>query len=149
VKLTAELLSTGKNTAGFEIDESFVRALGGGGRPKVAVTINGHTFRTSIARMGGRYLLGLSADRRAEAEVAPGEVLELDIVLDEQPREVVLPDDLADALAADPAAADFWQTLSYSNQRWHVEQITGAKKAETRAGRVTKSISMLRESRAR
>jgi uncharacterized protein YdeI (YjbR/CyaY-like superfamily) len=52
-------------------------------------------------------------------------------------------------LAADAAAADFWETLSYSNQRWHVEQITGAKKAETRASRLTKSLSMFRDRRTR
>ncbi len=149
MKLTAELLSTGKNTAGFEIPESIVEKLGGGGRPKVAVTINGHTFRTSIARMGGRYLLGVSADRREQAQVAPGNVLDLDIELDEQPRQVVVPNDLAEALAGDAAAADFWKTLSYSNQRWHVEQITGAKKAETRANRIAESVGLLRNRKPR
>ncbi|NIK55622.1 DUF1905 domain-containing protein [Kribbella shirazensis] len=90
MKFTAELLATGKNTAGFEVPEPVVEALGGGARPKVSVTVNGFTFRTSIARMGGRYLLGVSADRRAEAGVAAGDVLEIDVELDTAPRELDL-----------------------------------------------------------
>ena len=88
MKFTAELLSSGKNTAGFEVPDTVVESLGGGGRPKVVVTVDGYTFRTSIARMGGRYLLGFSADRRTEAGVTPGDVLEVDVELDTAPREL-------------------------------------------------------------
>jgi hypothetical protein len=149
MKFTAELLSTGKNTAGFEVPESVVEALGGGGRPKVSVTVNGFTFRTSIARMGGRYLLGFSAERRTEAGVAAGEVLEVDVELDTAPRELEVPEPLAAALAADRQAQAFWETLSYSNRQWHVLQITSAKTDATRERRIEKSIGMLREGRAR
>ncbi|MEV4265193.1 YdeI/OmpD-associated family protein [Kribbella sp. NPDC049584] len=147
MKFTAELLSTGRNTAGFEVPESVVEALGGGGRPKVSVTVNGFTFRTSIARMGGRYLLGFSAERRTEAGVAPGEILEVDVELDTAPRELEVPEPLAAALAADREA--FWETLSYSNRQWHVLQVTSAKTDATRERRIEKSIGMLREGRAR
>lgn len=112
MKFTAELLSSGKNTAGFEIPESVVESLGGGGHPKVAVTVNGFTFRTSIARMGGRYMLGVSAERRTAAGITPGDVLELDVVLDTAPRELEVPEPLAAAPAADPDAKAFWETLS-------------------------------------
>jgi hypothetical protein len=149
MELTAELLATGKNTAGFEIPESVVEALGGGRRPKVAVTVNGFTFRTSIARMGGRYLLGVSADRRTEAAIAPGDVLDLEIELDTAPRELEVPKPLAAALEADPKAKAFWSTLSYSNRHWHVLQVTSAKTDATRDRRIEKSVSMLREGRAR
>ncbi|MFF0339319.1 YdeI/OmpD-associated family protein [Kribbella sp. NPDC004875] len=149
MKITAELLATGKNTAGFEIPESVVESLGGGGRPKVSVTVNGFTFRTSIARMGGRYLLGVSADRRTEAGVAPGDVLDLDVELDTAPRELEVPEPLATALAADAEAQAFWETLSYSNRQWHVLQVTSAKTEATRDRRIEKSIGMLREGRAR
>ncbi|GAA1110692.1 hypothetical protein GCM10009630_04700 [Kribbella jejuensis] len=149
MKFTAELFSSGKNTAGFEIPESVVESLGGGGHPKVAVTVNGFTFRTSIARMGGRYLLGVSAERRTEAGIAPGDVLELDVVLDTAPRELEVPEPLAAALAADPDAKAFWDTLSYSNRQWHALQITSAKTDTTRTRRIEKSITTLREHRPR
>ena len=149
MKFTAELLSTGKNTAGFEVPESVVESLGGGGRPKVSVTVNGFTFRTSIARMGGRYLLGFSAERRTEAGVVAGEVLEVDVELDTAPRELEVPEPLAAALAADREAQAFWETLSYSNRQWHVLQVTSAKTDATRKRRIEKSIGMLREGRAR
>jgi hypothetical protein len=149
MKFRAELESTGENTAGFEVPEAVVDGLGGGRHPKVAATVNGYPFRTSIARMGGRYLLGMSSDRREAAGVAAGDVLDVDVELDTAPRQVDLPEDLATALAGDPAAKAFWDTLSYSKQQWHVVQVTGAKKAETRAARVAKSIALLRERRAR
>jgi hypothetical protein len=149
MKFTAELLSTGKNTAGFEVPEKAVESLGGGGRPKVSVTVNGFTFRTSIARMGGRYLLGVSADRRAEAGITPGEVLDVEVELDTAPREVEVPDDLAAALAADPTAKAYWDTLSYSNQSWHTLQLTSAKSEPTRTRRLQKSIATLHAHRPR
>ncbi|GAB3406644.1 YdeI/OmpD-associated family protein [Flindersiella endophytica] len=149
MKFRAELEGTGKNTTGIEVPESVVEGLGGGKHPKVSVTIKGFTFGTSIARMGGRFLLGVSAQRRDEADVAAGDVLDVEVELDTSKREVEMPDDFAAALAADPAAKAFWDTLSYSKQSWHVLQITGAKKAETRAGRVAKSVGMLHEHKAR
>jgi hypothetical protein len=149
MRFQAELESTGKTTAGFEVPESVVEQLGGGKHPKVVVTVNGYEFRTSIARMGGRYLLGFSAERRAAAGVSAGDVLDVDVVLDTAPRETAMPDDLAAALAQNPEATAFWNTLSLSKQQWHVLQVTGAKTAETRARRVAASIALLRERRAR
>lgn len=149
MKFEAELESSGKNTAGFGVPDEIVEKLGGGGHPKVSVTINGYTFRTSIARMGERFMLGVSAERRTAAGVSPGDVLEVDVELDTAPREIDVPEEFAAALAADPAAQAFWQTLSYSKQQWHTLQVTGAKTEETKARRIEKSIGMLREGRAR
>jgi uncharacterized protein YdeI (YjbR/CyaY-like superfamily) len=73
----------------------------------------------------------------------------VDVRLDLADREVEVPEDLAVALDAEPAAREFWETLSYSKRQWHVLQVTGAKKADTRASRVAKSIALLRERRAR
>jgi hypothetical protein len=115
----------------------------------VTVTVDGFTFRTSIARMGGRFLLGVSAERRAQSGIEPGRIFDVDVELDTAPREVEMPADLAAALAEDAAAKTFWDTLSHSKQSWHVHQVTSAKKAETRAARVEKSVTMLREGRAR
>ena len=118
MKFTAELESSGKNTAGFVVPADVVEALGGGAHPKVSVTVNGYTFRTSIARMGGRFMLGFSAERRTEAGVTPGEVLDVEVELDTAPRELDVPKELTAALAADAKAKEFWDTLSYSKQQW-------------------------------
>ena len=149
MRFTAELQSTGGNTAGFQVPEEFVQSLGGGGRPKVAVTVNGFAWRGSIAKMGGAYWLGVSAERRTAAGITAGETLEVDVVLDTAVREVETPPDLAAALDASPPARAFWEGLSYSNKSWHVLQITGAKTAETRERRIAKSVAMLSEGRAR
>jgi hypothetical protein len=149
MRFRAELESNGRTAAGFEVPEGVVESLGGGGHPKVSVTVNGFTFRTSIARMGGRFLLGVSTERRALAGIEAGQVLDVDVELDTAPREIEVPDDLAAALAADAQAKKFWDTLSHSKQSWHVHQVTSAKKAETRAARVEKSVAMLHDGRAR
>ena len=145
----AELLQSGKTTAGFEVPEEIVTELRGGGHPKVVVRIDGYEFRTSIARMGERYMLGVSNERRAESGIAPGETHDVDVILDTAPREVELPEDLASALAADAEAKIFFDTLSYSKQSWHVLKVLEAKTPETRARRVRTSVEMLRDGRAR
>ena len=149
MKLTAELQATGGNTTGFRVPDEFVAELGGGGRPKIVATVNGYQWRTSIARMGGEYWLGVSAANRDGAGVRAGEVLDVEVALDTAVREVTVPEDLAAALAGNPAAQEFWDKLSYSNRRYHVEQIAGAKTAATRERRVARSVQMLSEGRAR
>lgn len=149
MKTRLDLQRTGGNTTGFEVPEDFVAALGGGGRPKVVVQLNGLTFRTTIAKMGGSFWLGVSAERRAAAGVEGGQTYDLDIALDTQPRVIEVPADLQAALDAEPAVGDFWKTVAYSNQRWHVEQLTSAKTDETRSRRLAKSLGLLRAGRAR
>jgi hypothetical protein len=145
----AELLQSGKTTAGFEVPDKIVNELRGGGHPKVVVRIGGYEFRTSIARMGERYMLGVSNERRAESGMAPGETHDVEVTLDTAPREVELPEDLATALAVDAEAKIFFDTLSYSKQSWHVLKVLEAKTPETRARRVRTSVEMLRDGRAR
>jgi uncharacterized protein YdeI (YjbR/CyaY-like superfamily) len=111
--------------------------------------MNGYEFRSSIAKMGGSYWLGVSAERRDAAGVADGDVLDVNVELDTAERTVTVPDDLAAALERNPAAKSFWDGLSYSNKQWHVLQIEGAKTPETRGRRVTRSVEMLAEGRAR
>jgi hypothetical protein len=149
IRFEAELELAGKTAAGFVVPDEVVAKLDGGGHPKVVVTVNGFTFRTSIARMGDRFMFGVSAPRRAESGIAPGEVHEVEVGLDTAPRQVEVPDDFAAALAANREAQEFWNGLSYSKQSWHVMQVTGAKKAETRSARIEKSVAMLAEGRAR
>jgi hypothetical protein len=149
MRFRAELQRIGVTTTGFEVPEEIVTGLGGGGRPKVAATVNGYRFRSSIAKMNGSYWLGVSAERRAAAGIEGGQVFDVEVELDAVPREVVVPDDLAAALAAAPGARAFFEGLSFSNQRWHVDQLTAAKTEETRARRVAKSVALLSDGKAR
>ena len=149
MQFTATIEATGKNTTGIEVPTAVVEALGDGKRPKVTVRLHDHTYRTSVASMGGRFLIPVSAEIRERAGVAAGDELEVHVELDTAPREVEVPEDLAAALAGDDAARGFFEGLSFSNKRWHVEQITGAKAEETRKRRVEKSMAMFREGRAR
>ena len=149
MRFRAELQRTGGTTTGFAVPDEVVAELGGGGRPKVVATVGGFTFRSSIARMGGTYWLGVSAERRTAAGVEGGAVYDVDVELDTAERTVEVPDDLRAALEAEPAARDFWATLSASNQRWHVDQLTSAKTAETRARRLARSVGLLAAGRAR
>ncbi|MGK5678402.1 YdeI/OmpD-associated family protein [Actinoplanes sp. URMC 104] len=149
MRFRAELQRTGGTTTGFEVPDEIVTGLAGGGRPKVVAVVNGFTFRSAIAKMGGSYWLGVSSERREAAGISGGETYDVDVELDTAPREIEVPDDLRAALDAEPAARDFWATLSFSNQRYHVDQLTSAKTAETRARRLAKSVALLAAGKAR
>jgi hypothetical protein len=140
---TAPLESHGRTATGFVVPDEVVEALGAGRRPKVAATLNGHTWRTSIAPMGGRFLLGVSAAVRDAAGVAAGETHTVTVEVDDAPRTVDVPPDLAEALAASPEAGAAWQALSYSHQRRHAEAVLAARKPETRARRVESVLAAL------
>ena len=139
------MLSHGKTATGVEVPEDVVAALGSGKRPKVSVTIKGHTYRSSVAKMGGSYLLGVSSEVRAATGVQPGDELEIELELDVEPREVEVPADVAEALAAVPEAQAFFAGLSYSNQRRLVMAIDAAKTAETRRRRIDRTVEGLRD----
>src|SRR3954452_7781996 len=96
ITFTAEVELGGKTATGIEVPEAVVEQLGSGQRPKVAVTIGGHTYRTTVGRMGGRSLIPLSAEHRAAAGVAAGDTVEVHLALDDAPREVEVPADLAE-----------------------------------------------------
>lgn len=137
------------NTTGIEVPAEVVEALGAGKRPPVTVTLNGYTYRSSIASMGGKFMISLSADNRAKAGVSGGDELDVDIELDTAPREVEVPQDFASALDAEPAARATFDKLSYSNKSWHVLQVEGAKTDETRQRRIAKSVATLKEGKPR
>ncbi len=141
--LSTELTATGGNTTGIRVPAEVVAELGGGSRPKVVATVNGHTWRSSIAPYNGEYWLGVSAANRAAAGIAAGDSVELDIELDTAPRTVEVPDDLASPLHASPAAKAAWDALSYSHQRQHIEAVAGAKTPETRVRRIAAVIAKL------
>jgi hypothetical protein len=129
---------------GLEVPAEVVEALSGGTRPPVTITINGHSWRSRVAIMRGRYLLGLSNANRQAAGVAIGDEVEVDVVLDVEPRMVIEPADLAQALDADPAARSAYDRLAYSHKREHVRAIESAKKPETRARRIDAAVKKLR-----
>jgi hypothetical protein len=131
------------------VPASIVEALGSSRRLPVTVTINGYTYRNSVAPLGGRYMIGVSSEHRGPAGVKGGETVEVDLELDTAPREITVPDDLAAALDAVPAARQTFDRLSYSNKSWHVLQVTGAKAEDTRRRRIEKSVEALREGRIR
>ena len=139
----------GKKATGIRVPDEVVEALGSGKRPAVTVTINGYTYRNTIAVMGGVFMVGVSAEHRAGAGVAGGDEVDVDIALDTAPREVIVPDDFAAALDVEPKARATFDGLSYSNRSWHVLQVTGARTDEARQRRIGKSVDMLREGRAR
>ncbi|MBN9325802.1 MAG: DUF1905 domain-containing protein [Cellulomonas sp.] len=141
--LVSELTATGGTTTGIRIPDEAVAELGGGNRPKVVATVNGHAWRTSIARMGGAFWLGVSAENRAAARLAAGDAVQLDVELDSAPRTVEVPDDLAAALAAEPAAKAAFDALTDAHQRQHVLAVESAKKPETRARRVESVVQAL------
>jgi hypothetical protein len=147
MKFRAEIETNGKTATGMEVPPAIVDALGAGKKPKVQVTLAGYTYRSSIASMGGRFLIPVSADVRDQAGVAAGDTVDVELELDTAPREVTVPADFARALAATPAAQAFFGGLSYSQQRWFVEGIESAKKPETRARRVTAAIERLGQGR--
>jgi len=143
------IVQSGKTTTGIEVPDEIVEALGSGKRPPVTVTINGFTYRSTVARMGGRYMVSVSAENRAAAGVAGGDEVAVEIALDTAPRQVDVPPDLAAALDAEPDARRTFNGLSYSNKSWHVLQVEGAKTDQTRQRRIGKSVEILKQGRAR
>ena len=149
MRFRTTLEQAGKTATGFEVPTTVVEGLGGGKRPPVRVTIKGHTYRSTVASMDGRFMVGVSAENREAAGVAGGDVVDVDIELDTVPREVTVPPDFAKALKKDAKAKKTFDALSYSNKGWHVQSIEGAKTDETRQRRIAKSVAALREGRPR
>jgi hypothetical protein len=137
----------GKTATGMPVPPEIVEAFGSGKKPPVRVTVGGHTYRSTVGSRGGVYLLPLSAENRTAAGVAAGDEVDVDVELDDQPRELAVPEDLVAALAGDDAARAEFERLSYSHRQRHVLAIEGAKAPETRARRVAKAVEMLREGR--
>jgi Bacteriocin-protection, YdeI or OmpD-Associated/Domain of unknown function (DUF1905) len=143
VRFRATLETNGRTATGLEVPESVVERLGAGKRPPVLVTLHEHTYRTTVARMGGRFLIPVSAEVRTAAGVAAGDELDVGIELDDGPRTVEVPADLAEALAGSPDAARRWETLSYTHRKEWVRSVEEAKKPETRSRRVAAAVSAL------
>ena len=149
MRFTTTVELGGKTATGMEVPAAVVEALGAGKKPAVRVTLGEHTYRSTIATMGGRFLLPLSAENRTAAGVAAGDAVEVDVELDDAPRVVEVPADLAAALDAEPAARRRFDALSYSHQRRHVLAVEGAKAEATRQRRVASVVATLAEEAGR
>ena len=145
MRFRAKILQSGKTAAGIEVPSKVVAALGSSKRPPVRATINGFTYRSSVASMGGTFMLGVPPEFREGARVAAGDIVDIDLELDNEPREVSIPPDFAAALARDPKAKSFFGGLSYSNKRRLVIPIEDAKTPETRERRIAKTVKQLRD----
>lgn len=143
MKFTSQLTVVENDNAGIPVPEEIVTALGGGNHPKVSLTLNGYTYRSSIAKMGDGFWIPASKARRAEGKLQVDEPYDIEIELDTAPREVKIPEELANHLATDPAAKSAWDAMSYSVQLRTVTPILNAKKPETRQRNVDKVIAQL------
>ena len=143
MRFRTTILTAGKTATGIEVPPEVVETLGASKRPPVRVTVNGYTYRNTIAVMGGKYMVGVSAEHRAGAGVAGGDTVDVEIERDDQPRTVEIPPELAKALAKDKTAKARFDALSYSNQRRHADGIGGAKTEETRRRRLEKTLAEL------
>ena len=147
MRFRTKILAAGKTAAGIEVPAKVVAALGSSKRPPVRATINGFTYRSTVAVMGGKFMLGISNDVRKSAGVEAGETVEVDLELDTEVREVPMPPDFAAALARDAKAKKFFDGLSYSKKLRLVIPID-IKNVETRKQRIASTMEQLKKGQA-
>jgi len=144
MRFRAKVLLAGKTATGVEVPAKVVDGLGSTKRPLVRVTINGYTYRSAIAPMSGVYMLGISEEVRNNAAVKAGDTIDVNLELDTKPRDVEVPPELAKALAKDPKAKKYFESLSYSGKYRLVAPIANAKTPETRARNLEKAMKELK-----
>jgi hypothetical protein len=148
VKFDSTVLASGNNT-GIVVPEDVIERLGAGKRPAVVVSVNGFKYRNTVGVTGGKYMISISAAVRKETGLKGGDPVHVSLAVADTPREIELPDDFAAALSAKPKTRSFFDQLSNSLQRFHIDNINGAKSAETRQRRIEKAISLFREGKPR
>jgi hypothetical protein len=146
MKFRAKVIRSGNATA-VVIPPNVVKALGSGRRPLIAVTVNGHTWRSRVALMRGQSLVGISAANRAASGIGEGDSVEVNLKLDTEPRVVRPPPDLAKALKDDPEARAAFDHLPYGLKRKHVAAIEEAKTSEVRIHRIAALVTRMRSDR--
>jgi hypothetical protein len=142
MRFESTMFLSGNNT-GIEVPAELIDELGAGRKPPVIVTVNGYEYRSTVAVMGGRYLIPFSSDKRAATGIRGGDPIVVDLELDTAPRTVEVPEDLAAALDAAPGAREAWERLAPSHKKAHVTAIDSAKATETRQRRIAKAIEAL------
>jgi Bacteriocin-protection, YdeI or OmpD-Associated/Domain of unknown function (DUF1905) len=136
-----------KTATGIPVPEDVVASLGAGKKPAVRVTIGEYSYSSTVASMGGKFMIPLSAEHRNGAGIAAGDEVDVNIELDTEPRELNVPTDFLEAIEHETEAKHFFDGLSYSNKRRFVLSIEGAKTAETRQRRIDKAVVTLKEGR--
>jgi hypothetical protein len=139
------IVTAAGNNTGIVVPDEMIGQLGAGRRPAVVVNVNGYEYRSTVGVMGGRHMISISAAVRKDTGLKAGEAIRVVLTLDDRPREVTVPEDLA----ADPAAGAFFASLPGSLQRYHADSINAAKTAETRQRRVDKAVSLFRQGKQR
>ena len=137
------------SATGIVVPPKVVAALDHGQRPPVRVTLNGYSYRSTVAMMGGKSMIGVSAAIRKATGLSAGDAIDVELELDTSPRDVDIPPECAAALDRNPSAKAFFATLSNSLQRYHVDSINGAKSDDTRRRRIDKSIALLLDHKPR
>ena len=145
ITFTTTLLQAGKTATGISVPPDAVAKLGMSKKPPVQVTINGYRYRSTVAVMNGKFMVGVSKDVREKAGVNGGDKVDITLSLDTLPREVELPADFVKALSKDVKAKKFFETLSFSNKQRYVLPIGQAKAEDTRARRIAKAVSDLHQ----
>ena len=143
----AKVLPSGNATA-VEVPKDGIESFGAGARPPVAISINDHRWRSRIAVMNGKCLVGISAANRRESGIAEGDLVDVQIELDEEPRTLPEPTDLSEALRKNKGARAAFDSLPFGLKRKHVAAIEDAKSLETRQRRIAKLVSELQQSSA-
>lgn len=138
-----ELFLAGKTATGLVVPPEIVDELGSGKRPKVRVTLNSYTYRSTVAPMDGKFYIPVSAENREGAGVTAGEILEVILELDSDVREVEIPEVLVPVFSEHPQVLETFKTLSYSRQKEYVVTILAAKTPPTQQKRIQKMIDDL------
>jgi hypothetical protein len=144
VSFNTTILQLGNNT-GINVPDEVVEKLGAGKKPPVIVTVNDYTYRNTIAVMGGKFMIGVSADIRSKTGFKGGDKVKVTLERDTKPREVEVPADFQRLLDKNSKARQFFETLSYSNKQRYVLPLGQAKTEETRQRRMEKAINDLIE----
>lgn len=148
VTFSTTVAASGNNT-GIEVPGEAIERLAAGKRPPVLVNVNGYEYRNTVAVMGGRHMISISAAVRKATGLQGGDPIRVTLTVADTPREVNVPDDFAAALASDERASAFFGTLSNSLQRYHVDNINAAKSPDTRQRRIDKAVALFLDGKQR
>jgi len=148
VTFATTVAASGNNT-GIVVPDEAIDQLAAGKRPSVVVNVNGYEYRNTVAVMGGKYMIGISAAIREATGLKGGDPIRVSLTVADTPREVNVPADFAAALAAEEVVGAFFARLSNSLQRYHVDNVNAAKTAETRQRRIEKAVSLFRAGKQR